>query len=70
MALPTKASTISLADENNGYPTRLDLRGAAAVAVAESYVPADAADWDPAPTTISAALDQLAARVQALEDAP
>lgn len=31
------------------------------------YVPAVPTDWSPAPTTIQEAMDQLAARVKALE---
>lgn len=35
-----------------------------------AYTPATVGDWeDPAPTTVAGALDSLAARVKALEDA-
>lgn len=34
---------------------------------ATAYSPADAGDWDTPPTTIAAALDELAARIKALE---
>lgn len=34
---------------------------------ADAYTPGDAGDWSPAPTTIAGALDQLAARLAAIE---
>lgn len=35
--------------------------------LSESFAPATSGDWSPVPTTIGEALDQLAARVKALE---
>lgn len=35
----------------------------------DGFTPTVSGDWSPAPTTLAAALNQLAARVKALEDA-
>ena len=41
--------------------------GTAAPVATTTYTPAVSGDWDPVPTTIAGALDQLADRVAALE---
>jgi hypothetical protein len=55
-------------DESDNVTASIDVDGNASFASIE-YTPTTAGDWSPAPTTIEEALDQLAARVKALEDA-
>lgn len=66
----TTASTGDVEEISVSSPLTL-ADGALAVPAAadQAYTPTTSGDWSPAPTTIAGALDQLAARVKALEDA-
>lgn len=53
---------------NLGTPT--SPTEAATKGYVDGFTPTVSGDWSPMPATLAAALNQLAARVKALEDAP
>jgi hypothetical protein len=53
--------------KGNVILTVTDVIGAVTAGQAAAYSPANSSHWNPAPTTVAAALDQLSARIWAIE---